>query len=627
MTSRSRNLKFKAETRRVLDIVINSLYSHPDIFLRELISNASDALDKLRFQMVLTPGLGEGRDLRIDIVPNGEAGTLTVTDNGTGMTGDEMARELGTIASSGTRSFLDSVEEGGDSKTPELIGQFGVGFYSAFMVSDRVEVFSRKTGGDEPGHVWSSTGHDSFTLREEDDLPEGTSVILHLKKDMEEYLQEYRLRELVRKYSDFISHPVYLDVDGKADTEPVNTGRPIWTRSESEVTGEEYDDFYRNLTFDPEPPLSRLVYHAEGTTEFSALLYVPSGRVMEMMLPDYKAGIRLYIRKVMIKEEADELLPRYLRFIKGVVESDDLPLNISRETLQENRTVRIIRKALTGKVISWFEELLEKEPETFAKLFENFGDLIKEGIYSDAAHRERLADLLLVWTSGSGDRRKSLRELVEELPEETDRIFYITGTDRKELASSPYLESTGRGDAEVLLFDSPVDEFMLQSLGEYRGKRLVSLLRETGEEDLTEAEKAEKRHAEETYSGLLEFMKDQLGETVEAVRFSPRLTDAPCIIVMDRNDPGEMLRQMMRAMSQEMPEAKRILELNPVHPVIQVLQGLYEKDRSGERLSDMVKTIYGLGLVMAGGRPDDPAGFGQRVARLLSSVPGVADND
>jgi len=616
---KTRNLKFKAETRRVLDIVINSLYSHPDIFLRELVSNASDALDKLRFEMVRSSGLGEGRKLRIDIIPDTEARTLTVRDDGIGMTGDEMAAELGTIASSGTRSFLDSLEDGEDTETPEFIGQFGVGFYSAFMVADKVDVLSRKTGSDDPGHRWSSTGHESFTLREEDDLPEGTSIILHLKEEMSEYLQEYRLRELVRKYSDFITHPVYIDTGEEADSEPVNTRQPIWTRSESDVPSEEYDEFFQNLTLAHEPPLSRLVYHAEGTIEFKALLFAPSGRVMEMMLPDYKAGVRLYIRKVLIKEEADELLPRYLRFLKGVVESDDLPLNISRETLQENRTVQVIRNALTGKVISWFEKLLEEEPETFTKLFENFGDLIKEGIYSDAAHRERLADLLLVWTSRSGDERKSLRKLVEELPEDTDRIFYITGTDRKELASSPYLESAGGSGTEVLLFDSPVDEFMLQSLGEYRGKRLVSLLTETGEEDLTEAEKSEKHHAEETYKGLLEYMKDQLGEGVEDVRFSPRLTDAPCIIVMDRNDPGEMLRQMMRSMNQEMPDAKRILELNPVHPVITVMQDLYEKDRSGEKLADMVRTLFDLGLVMTGGRPDDPAGFGQRVARLLAS--------
>jgi len=620
MSSHSRKLKFKAETRKVLDIVINSLYSHPDIFLRELISNSSDALDKLRFQMLTSPDMGSERELRIDILPDTEERTLTVRDAGIGMTGDEMATELGTIARSGTRGFLDEMDASSKEKTPELIGQFGVGFYSTFMIADKVEVLSRKAGSSEPGNRWTSTGHDTFTLKEEDDLPEGTSVILHLKDDMGEYLENYRLRELVRKYSDFISYPVYVKSDDNSEweKEPVNTQKPIWTRSENDVSDEEYNEFYKHLSFDPQDPLSRLVFHAEGTTEFFSLLFIPSSRTMEMLMPDYKTGIRLFIKKVMIEEEADELLPRYLRFIKGVVESSDLPLNISRETLQNNRTVRIIRKALTGKVLGWFGDILNDDISKYKNFFSSFGDMIKEGIYSDAQNREELADLLLVWTSRSGDEQKSLKALVEELPEDTDHLYYITGTDRNELASSPYLESVGRSDEEVLLFDSPVDEFMLQSLGEYRGKKLVSLLKEVSEEDLTDVEKAEKKNAEETFAGLLEYIKDQLGDSVEDVRFSPRLKENPCILVSDRNDPGEMLRQMMRSMNQELPDAKKILELNPVHPVIQSLQELYEKDRSGDKLKNYVNILFDLGTVMAGGRPENPAEFGKRITNLLS---------
>ena len=620
MSIHSRKLKFKAETRKVLDIVINSLYSHPDIFLRELISNSSDALDKLRFKMLTSPDLGSDREPRIDILPDKENRTLTVRDNGIGMTGDEMAKELGTIASSGTRGFLEEMGKSDAEKTPELIGQFGVGFYSTFMVADKVEVLSRKNGSDEPGQRWTSTGHDTFTLIEEDDIPEGTSVILHLKDDMDEYLENFKLRELVRKYSDFISYPVYLKSDDESDweKEPVNTQKPIWTRSEDGVSDKEYSEFYRHLSFDPQEPISKLVFHAEGTTEFYSLLFVPSMRTMEMLMPDYKTGIRLFIKKVMIEEEAEELLPRYLRFIKGVVESSDLPLNISRETLQENRIIRTIRKALTGKVLGWFKDILENDIDKYRKFFTNFGDLIKEGIYSDVQNREELADLLLVWTSRSGDEQKSLKKLVEELPEGTDRLYYITGTDRKELASSPYLESVGKSDTEVLLFDSPVDEFMLQNLGEYRGKKLVSLLKEVNEEDLSDAEKAEKKNAEETFAGLLEYIKDQLGNRVEDVRFSPRLRENPCILVSDRNDPGEMLRQMMKSMNQELPNAKKILELNPVHPVIETLQNLYEKDRSGDKLKDYVNILFDLGTVMAGGRPENPADFGKRITSLLS---------
>ena len=619
MSGHSRKLKFKAETKKVLEIVINSLYSHPDIFLRELISNSSDALDRLRFKMLTTPELDIDRELRIDILPNEEEGSLTVRDNGIGMTEDEMAKELGTIARSGTGSFLEDLSEPDGEKAPEFIGQFGVGFYSTFMVADKVEVISRKMGSGEPGHRWTSTGHDTFTLSEEEDIPEGTSVILHLKKDMDEYLKSYRLRELVRKYSDFISYPVYIKSDDNSDweKEPVNSQKPIWTRPEDDVSDEEYNEFYRHLSFDTQEPLSRLVFHAEGTTEFYSLLFIPSARTMDMLMPDYKAGVRLFIKKVMIEEEADELLPRYLRFIKGVVESSDLPLNISRETLQENRTVRVIMKALTGKVLGWFGDMLESETDKYRQFFTNFGDMIKEGIYADMQHREELADLLLVWTSRSGDEQKSLRKLVEELPEETDRLYYITGTDRKELASSPYLESVGKSDVEVLLFDSPVDEFMLQSLGEYRGKKLVSLLKEVDEEDLSDAEKAEKKNAEETYSGLLEYIKDQLGDRVEAVRFSPRLKESPCILVSDRNDPGDMLRQMMRSMNQELPDAKKILELNPVHPIITTLQDLYDKDRSGDKLKDYVQILFDLGTVMAGARPENPAEFGRRITELL----------
>lgn len=618
MAERARKLKFKAETRKVLDIVINSLYSHPDIFLRELISNSSDALDKLRFEMLTDPGLDKDRELRIDILPDEEAKTLTVRDNGTGMTEEEMASELGTIASSGTRGFLEKMEDIEGEVSPELIGQFGVGFYSTFMVADRVEVLSRKAGSDEQGHRWSSTGEETFTIKKEDDLPEGTSVILHMKDDMEEYLQAYRLKEMVRKYSDFISYPVYVKTDAEDwESEPVNTRKPIWTRLEDDVTDEEYNDFYKHLTFDTQEPLSRLVFHAEGTTEFYSLLYLPSTRTMEMLMPDYKTGIRLFIKKVLIEEEAEELLPKYLRFVKGVVESSDLPLNISRETLQENRTVRVIRKALTGKVLGWLKEMMDDDIDNYRKFFLNFGDLIKEGIYSDFQRREELSDLLLVWTSESEDEQVSLKKLVEELPEDTERLYYITGDDRKELASSPYLESAGASSAPVLLFDSPVDEFMLQNLSEYKGKKLVSLQSEADEDELTEAEKAEKKNAEETFSGLLEFIKDQLGERVEDVRFSPRLSEAPCILVSDRNDPGDMLRRMMKTMNQELPEPKKILELNPRHSVIENLQELYEKERSGDKLRNYVSILFDLGTVMAGGRPDDPARFGRMVASLL----------
>ena len=613
----TRRLKFKAETRRVLELVIHSLYSHHDIFLRELISNASDALDRLRFEALTDDSLvADDHQGRIQLIPDKEAGTLTVRDNGIGMDGEEMARELGTIASSGSRSFARLLEENRPEEIPELIGQFGVGFYSAFMVADTVEVFSRKAGTGQ-GHRWRSQGEDTFTVKEVDDLPVGTSVVLHLQEDREEYLDGFRLRGLVSRYSDYITYPIVLVEDGEDDSPVLNTRKPIWTRPEDQVSDEEYNEFYKHLAHATEEPLDRLVYHGEGTREFYALLFLPRSRPMQMMMPDYGSGISLYVRKVMIKEEAEELLPRYLRFVRGVVESSDLPLNISRELLQNDATVRVIHKALTRKVLSWLGELRDGRRDDYRMLFEQFGDLLKEGVYSDYEHQEELADLLLVHTSGSFEEPVSLKDLVEEMPDDIETLYYVTGEDRRELAASPYLEKARREGREVLLFDSPVDEIMLGALGEYRGKKLVSLSKES-DEDLTDEERERKETAEEAYAGLLEYMKDRLEDRVSDIRFSPRLQDSPCVLISDRNDPGEAMRNIMRAMKQDVPDMKKILELNPNHDLIERLDHLFENDRSSPELQRSVEMLYDLALIMAGGRPDDPATFGRRVADLLT---------
>ena len=612
----TRRLKFKAETRRVLDLVIHSLYSHHDIFLRELISNASDALDRLRFEALTDESLvDEDHEDRIELVPDKEAKTLTVRDSGIGMDGDEMARELGTIASSGSRSFARLLEENRPEEIPELIGQFGVGFYSAFMVADTVEVFSRRAGTDQ-GYRWRSQGEETFTVKEVDDLPVGTSVVLHLKEDREEYLEAYTLRSLISRYSDYITYPIVLAEPGSDERPVLNSQRPIWTRPEDEVSDEEYNEFYKHLAHMTEEPLDRLTYHGEGVREFHALLFLPKSRQMQMMMPDYKSGISLYVRKVMIKEEAEELLPRYLRFVRGVVESPDLPLNISRELLQSNATVRMIRKALTRKVLSWLGQLRDERIDDYRLLFDRFGDLLKEGVYSDYDHQEELAELLLVHTSGSPDEAVPLKELAEEMPDDIETLYYVTGSDRRELAASPYLEKAKREGREVLLFDSPVDEIMLQSLGEYRDRKLVSLSKES-DEDLTEEERERKETAEEAYGGLLEYMRDTLKEQVRDVRFSPRLQDSPCVLIADRNDPGEAMRSILKAMRQDIPDMKKILELNPNHDLIEKLDHLYENDRSNPELEGSVRMLYDLAVIMAGGRPEDPATFGRRVADLL----------
>ena len=613
----TRRLKFKAETRRVLDLVIHSLYSHHDIFLRELISNASDAIDRLRFEALTDEGLIDGeRQDRIELVPDDEGRTLTVRDNGIGMDGDEMARELGTIASSGSRSFAKLLEENRPEEIPELIGQFGVGFYSAFMVADTVEVLSRRAGSQQ-GYRWRSKGEDTFTIKEQEGLPVGTSVVLHLKEDKGEYLEPFTLRSLVSRYSDYITYPIVLIEPDKEEKPVLNSQKPIWTRPEEKVSEEEYNEFYKHLSHSTEEPLARLVYHGEGTREFYALLFLPRSRQIQMMMPDYKAGISLYVRKVMIKEEAEELLPRYLRFVRGVVESSDLPLNVSRELLQNNATVRVIRKALTRKVLSWLDEMRQQSPDDYRVLFEQFGDLLKEGVYSDYDHQQELADLLLVHTSESVDRPTALKDLVADLPEDIETIYYLTGEDRHELAASPYLEKARKEGRQVLLFDSPVDEIMLQSMGQYRDRKLVSLSRESDEE-LTDEERERKETAEEAYAGLLEYMRDHLGERISDVRFSPRLKDSPCLLISDRNDPGEAMRSILKAMKQDVPEMKRILELNPNHDLIEKLDDLFENDRSNPKLARSVEMLYDLAVIMAGGRPDDPAVFGRRVAELLT---------
>jgi molecular chaperone HtpG len=619
VSDRPRKLKFKAETKRILDIVINSLYSHHDIFLRELISNASDALDKLRFESLTDPDiLGESHEPKIEIIPDEEAKTLTVRDNGTGMTEEEMATELGTIASSGSRSFLEMLEKGESKDIPELIGQFGVGFYSAFMVADEVEVMSRKAGSDQPGHKWVSRGEETFTLREAPDLPVGTSVILHLKEDMLDYLNEHRIRTLVSHYSDFIAYPIVLAVPGSDERPVLNTRKPIWTRPEDEVTEGDYKEFYSHLAYDTEQPLGRIAFHGEGVTEFYALLFIPRSRQPQLMLPDYKSGVSLYVKRVMIKEEAEELLPRYLRFVRGVVESRDLPLNISRELLQSNATVRTIRKALTRKVIDYLGQMREDRGDDYARFFDQFGDLIKEGIYSDYDRQDELADLLLVYTSESPEKPKVLKELAEGLPEDQETIPYVTGVDRRELAGSPYLEAARRKGREVLLFDSPMDEIMLQGMSEYREKRLVSLAKEPEEEELTEEQRKHRELAEEAFGGLLEFIKDQLGDKVSDVRFTSRLHDSPCVLVSTKNDPGEAVKTILKAMRENVPDFPKILELNPEHPLVGRMQEMYEQDRSSDRMKSYISLTYDIAVVMAGGRPEDPAGFGKSVAELMA---------
>jgi len=610
-------MKFKAETKRVLDLVINSLYSNRDIFLRELVSNSSDAIDRLRYLALDRPDLtGDGFTPEIEISVNRNEGTLRVSDNGIGMNLKDLQTNLGTVASSGTLKFLEEISA--DSVHPELIGQFGVGFYSAFMVADKVSVKSRKAGEDSCW-LWQSDGDEKYTIEETEGLAVGTSVILHLKQDSLEYLEKWKVESLVKHYSDFISNPVFLTEESDEDKEghgreQINTGTPVWLRSPADVEEDEYTSFYAHLTHDHSEPLGRFYYHGEGTTEFYALVFIPAGRGLDMMLPDRRPGLSLYARKVMIMERADKILPQYLHFLRGVVESPDISLNVSREMLQQDRVLKMISKVLTRKLLDHFSEMKEEDGEKYGKFFENYGDFIKEGIYSDFEHRDELASLLLFDTSKS-DGLRPLTKICEAVPEE-GVIGYLAGSSLDELKRSPHLESAGSGD--VLLLHGPVDLLAVESLGEFRGRKLVNLASEAVEDNLSQEERDLREQAEKEHGDLIRAIRDILSDRVSGVRFSPRLRETPCILVSGHNDPGEMMRMMMRVMKQDEPKSSRVLELNPSHPVVLSLESLRNSENSGDEFRKRVEMLLELARVLSGLKPEAPVDFGRFVADLMS---------
>ncbi len=605
-TKAAGRLKFKAETKRVLDIVINSLYSHREIFLRELISNASDALDRLRFEALTRESiLPEGHEPEIHVIPDGNAGTLTVTDNGIGMNRSDLIDNLGTIASSGTLRFAAEVTSREDA--PELIGRFGVGFYSSFMVADRVTVTTRRAGEAE-GWRWESDGGETYTIAPEEGLPQGTSVTLHLKSDFLEYLDVGLLRSLVTEYSDFVGHPVLLH-DGEGPGDRVNTGTPVWLRNEDEVEEEEYDRFYTHLTHDQEKPLARIVFRGEGLTDFRALLFIPRERPFDMLIPDNRPGVSLYVRRVLIQKKADDLLPPWLRFVRGVVEAEGLSLNISRETVQHNLELNRINRALTKKVTTRLREIMKEAPEVYRGFFRNMGDFIREGVCTQAGTSPELAELLLVSTTASNEP-EPFAEVADRFPENAS-MPYIAGVDMRELKRSPLLESR---QGEVLLLDAPLDMLVAETLREFKGRRLVNLAAEEAEKELTSREREARAEAEKKYSDLMARIREVLGDRVAGVRFSPTLTETPCVLVAAAGDPGDAFRMMMRAMNRQVEEPGKILEINPGHPMTVSLDA---RLRAGEDITRLVEMVLELARVISGMRPDDPAGFGRFVGSLI----------
>ncbi|MCK5845470.1 MAG: molecular chaperone HtpG, partial [Victivallales bacterium] len=603
-----------------------SLYSNKEIFLRELIANSADAIDKARFE-ALTNADG-ARDWEIRLTPNKNDNTLTISDNGTGMTKEEVVANIGTIAKSGTKAFVEALEKSKEENSPELIGQFGVGFYSAFMVADKVELVAKKAGSDEPAVRWSSTGKSSYSLEEAGRDEQGTEITLHLKEDEKAYLEEWKLREIVKKYSDYIEHPVKMSVTKKKDDESeettdeiLNSQKAIWLRPAKDVTEDEHKNFFSQLEHLGGEPLYTIHYAAEGTSEFKALLYLPSKAPFDLFTPEQrKQSLHLYIKRVFITDDCKGLLPDYLRFVKGVVDSSDLPLNISRETLQDNPAIMKISKNLVRKILSELAKMMENDSEKYLGFYKEFGRTLKEGVHTDFANKEKLQDLLLFETmNGESEKLMSLKEYVSAMPEKQKDIYYLTGEDRKVLEDSPLLETVRKNGSDVIFMIDPIDEWVVQSLTEYDGKKLKSLAKGDVELDDDSAKETEKKlkKAEKEHKKLIEFLKKELEDKVKDVRFSKRLTDSACCLVGDEHDPSPNMERIFRAMNQEMPGTKRILELNSEHSLVNGMQKLYDASKDDPRLADFASLLYDQALLLEGASIPDPMSFSKKISELM----------
>ncbi len=616
---------FKAEVSQVLHLVVNSLYSHKEVFLRELVSNASDALDKRRFEALTHPEYGSPEELTIRISADEDKKTLTISDNGIGMTAAELEQNLGTIARSGTREFLSKVQKAREAGEQglQLIGQFGVGFYSAYLVADRVDVLTRHAG-EAAAHRWSSDAQESFTIEPATRDEVGTTLTLHVKDDQKEFLSESRLRELVRRYSDYIGHPIEIAGSPKAGEEPkferVNQASALWQRSPSEVTEEQYTDFYRHLTHDFEPPLGHRHFKVEGTQLFAGLLFLPKRAPFDLYDPAAKHGIRLHVRRVFVMDDCAELLPNFLRFIRGVVDSEDLPLNVSREILQDSKLVRVIRKQVVNHSLSMIEELAGKDSAVFQKFWTDFGAVIKEGLHFESEHRDRIAKIVR-YESSTQAGLTTLGEYVSRMKEGQKAIYYATGTSRELLDSSPHLEALKKRGYEVLFMTDGVDPFAVSSLGEFEGKQLVSAMDENlelAEEELTEEQRAAETEQKKQAEPLVERFKTVLASKVGEVRLSTRLTDSPVCLVVPEGGIAPHIERLMMARQMGMPAQKRILELNPAHPLIKNLEQRDKEDPGN--VAQWIELLYDQALIAEGSPLENPASFAQRLTKLLTSA-------
>jgi molecular chaperone HtpG len=619
---------FEAEVKQLLHLMIHSLYSNKEIFLRELISNGSDAADKLRFLALGNDALYEGdSELKIRIEHDKTNRTLTITDNGIGMTRDEVRENIGTIARSGTRQFFESLT-GDEAKDSQLIGQFGVGFYSAFIVADKVTLETRKAGLDAAQGVrWESKGEGDYTLETIEKPEHGTKITLHLREGEDEFLDGWKLRSIIRKFSDHISLPILMKKEAYGDEKPaadewetVNSASALWAKNRDEISDEQYNEFYKHVSHDFQEPLARLHSRVEGTNEYTLLLYIPSHAPFDLWDRDAKHGVKLYVRKVFIMEGSEKLMPRYLRFVRGVIDSDSLPLNVSREILQENALLEKIRSGAAKKVLGLLEDMARNEREKYQAFWKEFGQVIKEGPIEDFKNRDRIAKLLrFASTHNDSDvQNVSLEDYVGRMKEGQDKIYYITAENYAAAKNSPHLEIFRRKGLEVLLLHDRVDDWLVSYLTDFEGKHLQSVAK--GDLDLgTLADEADKKHTEEAskaFQPVIDKIKQTLGDKISDVKISARLTDSPACLVSETYGLSRTMERIMKSAGQDVPVSKPIFEINPDHPLVTRLKD--EADES--RFADLTHILYDQAVLSEGGQLDDTAAFVRRLNGLLQAV-------
>lgn len=641
MNARVEQLEFQAEARQLLDLMVHSVYSNKDSFLRELISNASDALDKLRLEAFRNKDLDvDTSDLHIEIDVDHQARTLTIRDNGIGMTRAEVVDLIGTLAKSGTAELRQQLREAKNAKneaaSEELIGQFGIGFYSSFMVADKVELLTRKAG-ESDATKWESSGEGTYTIESIDGAPQGTSVILHLKPEdaedeLHDYTSEFKLRGLVKKYSDFIAWPIRMQVERREpaseeggeetvtiETETLNSMKALWARPKDEVSEEEYKEFYKHIAHAWDDPLEVIAMKAEGTFEYQALLFIPSHAPFDLFNRDAQTGIQLYVKRVFIMGDCDQLMPEYLRFVKGVVDAQDMSLNVSREILQQDRQIKAIRRRLTKKVLSTIKDLQSERADDYRTFWTQFGRVVKEGLLSDFDNQETLLQISSFASTHSEEEATTLAQYVERMKDGQTQIFYATGETRQQILKSPHLEAFKAKGYEVLLLTDPVDEVWVGTVTEFDGKPLQSIAK--GEVDLSaegDESEAEREEQQKEFADLLAWMKDTLADHVKEVRLSTRLTDSPACLITDAFGITPALARLYRASGQDIPVGKRILELNPNHPLVTGLRQAHQDRSDDPSIAETAELLYGTALLAEGGALDDPARFAEMLADRLA---------